>query len=105
AAAERFGDRATPEYLTCNFRSAPRVLAWINTVFGELIQPFPGSQPQYRALDAARQDPPDATGPGVMLLGVEPHPDNPDADGLRAREAADVAAVVRRVITERWPVF
>ncbi len=105
AAAERFAERATPEYLTCNFRSAPRVLAWINTVFGELIRPFPGSQPEYRALDAARRDPTGATGPGVMLLGVAPHEDDPGADALRLREAADVAAVVRRVISERWPVF
>ncbi len=104
AAAERFAGR-TPEYLTCNFRSAPRVLAWINTVFGELIRPFPASQPEYRALDAARGDAPGAAGPGVMLLGVAPHVDDPDAEGLRVREAADVAAVVRRVLAERWPVY
>ncbi len=40
-----------------------------------------------------------------MLLGVAPHEDDPGADALRLREAADVAAVVRRVISERWPVF
>ncbi len=105
AAADRFAERATPEYLTCNFRSTPRVLAWINRVFGELIQPFPGSQPEYRALEAERRDPIDASGPGVMLLGVTPHADDPNADTLRVREAADVAAVVRQVLAERWPVY
>ncbi|HYL53030.1 MAG TPA: UvrD-helicase domain-containing protein [Acidimicrobiia bacterium] len=105
AAAERFAGETGPEYLSCNFRSTPRVLAWINTVFGELIQPFPGSQPEYRALDAARPEPPGAAGPGVMLLGVTPHDDDPDADTLRVREAADVAALVGRVLGERWQVF
>ena len=40
AAQERFADPA-PLFLTCNFRSAPAVLAWINHVFAELIRPYP----------------------------------------------------------------
>ena len=80
----RFADPA-PLHLTCNFRTAPGVLDWINAVFAELITPHPGSQPEYRALDAARADPA-ATG-SVTLLGVEAHDDGPDADELRAREA------------------
>jgi ATP-dependent helicase/nuclease subunit A len=104
-AADRFADGAAPEQLTCNFRTSSRVLGWINAVFGDLIQPFPGSQPEYRALDAARPDAP-AFEPGadVVLLGAESHADAPDADELRAREAADVASVVRRVVDERWQV-
>src|SRR4029077_2649956 len=87
AAAEHFAEPA-PEYLTCNFRTGPAVLDWINVVFGELIQFHPDSQPQYRALDAARDGAPATK---VLLLGVEPHADGPDAGALREREAADVA--------------
>ena len=39
-----------------NFRTTEPVLAWINHVFGELIQPVPGSQPEYLALEATRAD-------------------------------------------------
>src|SRR4051794_20037083 len=49
-AAEHYADPA-PVYLTCNFRTTPDVLAWVNTVFAELIRPVPGSQPEYRPLD------------------------------------------------------
>ncbi len=89
-----------PEFLTCNFRTAPRVLAWINAVFDELIQPFPDSQPEYRALDVSRPPMDDA---GVVLLGVEPHADG-NADALRALEAADVAATVRQIVHDGWQV-
>jgi ATP-dependent exoDNAse (exonuclease V) beta subunit len=98
-AADQFATPA-PEYLTCNFRSAPEILAWINHVFAELIRPTPGSQPAYRALDPVREP----GGTDVMLLGTSAHADAPNADGLRAREAADVAITVRRAITERWQV-
>jgi ATP-dependent exoDNAse (exonuclease V) beta subunit len=100
-AARRFADPA-PLYLTQNFRTAPGVLDWINAVFGELIRPHEGSQPAYRALDAARTD---AVNARVALLGVDAHDDQPAADDLRIREADDVAAAVERVIGERWPVF
>jgi ATP-dependent exoDNAse (exonuclease V) beta subunit len=99
-AADHFAEPA-PEYLTCNFRAGPRVLDWINTVFAELIRPHPGSQPEYRALDAARDGAPDTD---VVLLGVEPHTDGPDASVLREREAADVAAVIGRVLADGWRV-
>jgi ATP-dependent exoDNAse (exonuclease V) beta subunit len=100
AAAEHFAE-PVPEYLTCNFRTGARVLDWINIVFDELIRPHPGSQPEYRALDAARDGAPPTE---VVLLGTEPHTDNPDAGELREREAADVAAVITRVIGEAWRV-
>ncbi len=104
AAQERFADPA-PLFLTCNFRTAPAVLAWINHVFAELIQAFPASQPEYRALDAARPVPPEHDR-GVVLLGVEPHADDGiDAAELRVREAADVAAIARAAVAEQWPVF
>jgi ATP-dependent helicase/nuclease subunit A len=104
AAQERFADPA-PLFLTCNFRTAPAVLTWINHVFAELIQAFPASQPEYRALDAARAVPPEHDR-GVVLLGAEPHPDDGiDAAELRMREAADVAAIARTAVAEEWPVF
>jgi ATP-dependent exoDNAse (exonuclease V) beta subunit len=101
-AAEKFGG-STPVTLTCNFRSAPPVLEWVNHVFDELIQPFPGSQPEYRALEAARADD-DGTGPAVTLLGAEPHIDAAKAETLREREAIDVAGAIQTAIAHRWQV-
>jgi len=103
AAEARFAEPA-PLFLTCNFRSAPAVLAWINHVFAELISASPASQPEYRALDAARRVAPE-NDRGAVLLGVEPHADRPDAGELRIREAADVAAIARAAVSEGWPVF
>ncbi|MDQ1458711.1 MAG: CRISPR-associated exonuclease Cas4, partial [Actinomycetota bacterium] len=103
AAQARFADPA-PLFLTCNFRTAPAVLSWINHVFAELIRAHDGSQPEYRALDAARRVAPEHDR-GVVLLGVEAHTDRPDAGVLRAREAADVAAIARAAVAEEWPVY
>ena len=91
-----------PLLLTRNFRTTGSVLAWINHVFGELIQPFPDSQPEYHALEATRADAPD--GPAVTMLGAEPHGDDPDADLLREREALDVVATIRTAVAEQWSV-
>jgi ATP-dependent exoDNAse (exonuclease V) beta subunit len=99
--AERFAAPA-PQFLTCNFRSAPRVLDWINAVFADLIRSHPGSQPEYRALDAGRTDGGEG---GVTLLGVDAHADKPNADDLREREAADVAKTILSIVHERWKVF
>jgi ATP-dependent helicase/nuclease subunit A len=101
-AADTFGGSA-PVTLTCNFRAAPAVLSWVNHVFDELIQPFPGSQPEYRALEPARAD--DGTDPAVTLLGVEPHVDTPNAETLREREAFDVAQAIRVAVAQRWQVW
>jgi ATP-dependent exoDNAse (exonuclease V) beta subunit len=92
-----------PHQLTCNFRTSGRVLAWVNAVFGELIRPFPESQPEYRALEPARVPDPDHER-DVVLLGVDPHDDVTDADDLRTREARDVAATVARAVGDGWPV-
>ena len=51
-ARDHFADE--PLQLTCNFRSTEPVLAWINHVFGRLIQPAAGSQPEYFALEHQR---------------------------------------------------
>jgi ATP-dependent exoDNAse (exonuclease V) beta subunit len=91
-ARETFG--APVVSLTTNFRTTPPIIAWVNHIFGELISYQPGSQPAYEPLAPApaREWPP--AGPPVLLLGDE-HTDDPDAELLREREAADVAGAVR----------
>lgn len=100
AARERFAD--SPLRLTSNFRSTEAVMAWINHVFGDLIQPAEGSQPDYFPLEARRPTAP--SGPGVLLLGTDCHEQGLRAGELREREAAGVAAAIRTAIDEHWQV-
>jgi ATP-dependent exoDNAse (exonuclease V) beta subunit len=104
AARDRFA-RPAPQFLECNFRTAPRVLSWVNHVFGELIQPYEASQPEYRPLEAGRPVPAEHDR-DVVLLGVDAH-DEPgiDAAGLRAREAADVAGIVTAAVANAWTIY
>ncbi len=94
--------------LTTNFRSTPAILAWLNHVFGRLIQRAVTddgttlAQPAFEALDA--QPAPTLRGASVGLLGVDPHPKGTLVGALRAQEAAEVAAAVRTVVTEGWTV-
>ena len=88
--------------LTTNFRTVGPVLAWVNAVFSRLIQAVPGSQPEYMPLDAFRAPPPG--GPPVVVLGREAHPGKLTAGELRAREAADVAAVITTMLSDGWQV-
>ncbi|MGI8874755.1 MAG: UvrD-helicase domain-containing protein [Egibacteraceae bacterium] len=94
-----------PVRLTTNFRTSPPVLAWVNHVFGQLIQPVDGAQPEYQPLAPSpfRQVP--ADGPTVGLIGAEPHDDKPSAAQLREREAADVAGAVLVALEDRWSVL
>ncbi|SDT34621.1 ATP-dependent exoDNAse (exonuclease V) beta subunit (contains helicase and exonuclease domains) [Friedmanniella luteola] len=91
--------------LTTNFRTVAPILDWVNAVFAQLIQAEPDGQPSYEPLNLAREDV--GRGPGVMLLGAEPHRDLPRASAaiLRTREAADVAGAVTQAMTESWQVF
>ncbi len=93
-----------PVSLSTNFRSSPRIIAWVNQVFGVLMRAEPGSQPDYVALqpDPSRFDP--DRGPGVALLGERAHPKGTRADELRASEAGEIAAVVQRALGEPWEV-
>jgi ATP-dependent exoDNAse (exonuclease V) beta subunit len=100
AARDRFAD--SPLRLTSNFRSTEVVMAWINHVFGDLIQPAEGSQPDYFPLEARRASAP--SGPGVLLLGSDCHEQGLRAGELREREAASVAAAIRTAIDECWQV-
>jgi ATP-dependent exoDNAse (exonuclease V) beta subunit len=105
-AAERFGAGGRSLSLTTNFRTGRSVIELVNAVFGELVreQRHEGvpSQPAYEALAPRRDDAP--VGPPVAVLGPEPHDDEPNAAEIRRREAADVAAAVRRVLAEGWQV-
>lgn len=102
-ARERFGV-PEPVRLTTNFRTSPAILDWVNGVFGEIMRPVDGSQPEYVPLDAAagRGDAP--IGPGVALLGTAPHPSVASADDMREVEARDVVQAIVTARAERWQV-
>jgi ATP-dependent exoDNAse (exonuclease V) beta subunit len=92
-----------PLQLHTNFRTVGPVVDWVNVVFGRLIVAEEGAQPAYQPLAAVRRLAADA-GPAVSVVGREPHDDEPSADELREREAADVAAAVGTALTEGWLV-
>jgi ATP-dependent exoDNAse (exonuclease V) beta subunit len=92
-----------PVALTTNFRTTAPLLDWVNHVFGRLIEAVPGSQPSYVALDHHRASSPD--GHRVIVLGSDAHPIGTYADGIRSREATDVANAVCTAMTEQWPVW
>lgn len=105
-AAERFGDGGRLVSLTTNFRTGRSIVELVNRVFGTLMVPqrhdgLP-SQPDYEPFAAVRGDAP--VGPPVALLGVAQHEDEPKADEVRRREAADVAAAIRTALAEGWLV-
>ncbi len=125
SAQQTFGETVA---LTTNFRTVPPVLDWVNTVFGQLIQPVDGAQPSYQSLMPHRTvapppepepapGPPEqltlfaddaaAGGPAVVVLGAHEHADLPRAQAsvLREREAADVAAVVQQALRDGWQVW
>jgi ATP-dependent exoDNAse (exonuclease V) beta subunit len=89
--------------LNTNFRSVPRVLEWVNDVFGSVITPVEDSQPQYVPLTASRSASPE--GPEVVILGAEPHEDKPNAASMREREASDVASCIGRALGESWTTW
>jgi ATP-dependent helicase/nuclease subunit A len=88
--------------LTCNFRTTAPIIDWCNHVFSQLITLQPGSQPEYKSLDATRPAAP--SGQGVVLLGVEPHEGRLDADALRELEATDVVAAISTALNQGWSV-
>ncbi len=88
--------------LDSNFRTGSSIVDWINHVFGKLIAPVPGSQPEFQPLRAVRPDAP--AGPAVVRLGETIHDSGVSAAQLRALEAQDVVATVRTALAERWQV-
>jgi ATP-dependent exoDNAse (exonuclease V) beta subunit len=98
-AQEWFGDTVS---LTANFRAVAPVVDWVNEVFARLIEPHPQAQPDYRPLQAFRDD--RGVGPAVAVIGADPHQDGPNADLMREREARDVAAAIGTALSEGWTV-
>jgi ATP-dependent helicase/nuclease subunit A len=89
------------ETLDHNYRTAERVLRWVNATFGQLIQEAPGSQPSYTPLVSVRKDP--DVGPAVAFIGRE-HEGNPRSAELMNAEAGDVAGAIRQAIDDGWVV-
>ena len=92
------------EGLATNFRSVEPIIDWVNDVFGRMIQPSPGSQPEYGPLDAVRAPMP--KGPAVTVLGAEPIEisGRAYAQELRRREAASVARALAAILRDGWEV-
>ncbi|HKC28119.1 MAG TPA: UvrD-helicase domain-containing protein, partial [Jatrophihabitans sp.] len=89
--------------LTTNFRSVEPILGWVNHVFGTLITPSHGQQPEYVPLDGVRSE--TGSGAAVTVLGAAAHQDGLNAAALREHEARDVAAIIRQMLDEGWTVW
>ncbi|MEM9465461.1 MAG: UvrD-helicase domain-containing protein [Actinomycetota bacterium] len=91
--------------LTVNFRTTAPIIDWINHVFADLIRAEPGSQPDYVALSAHREEAA-PHGPAVAVLGHEPIDAELSADELRVAESRDVAAAISDLLEgdEPWSV-
>ena len=97
-------ERGRIEGLATNFRSVKPIIDWVNDVFGRMIRPSPGSQPEYAPLDAVRA--PVAQGPPVTVLGSQPVeiPGRAYAQKLRRREAKSMARAVAAILWNGWEV-
>jgi ATP-dependent helicase/nuclease subunit A len=89
-----------PQSLVQNFRSVPEVLAFVNHMFDELLEEEAGVQAGHVHLEAAR-DPLDAPRSVVVFGDAD---DTGSISRIREHEAAEVAALVRRIKREGWPV-
>ncbi|MXY18269.1 MAG: hypothetical protein F4Y57_15115 [Acidobacteria bacterium] len=99
---------AARETLSRNWRSSPAIVHWVNAVFGRLIRPAAGSQAGYVPLQAARRPLEGGAGAPVLLLGTEALGGGESrgipAEQLRGIEFGEVAALIRRAVTESWLV-
>lgn len=92
--------------LAVNFRSRPPVVNWVNVVFSRLIQPLEDGnyQPLYQPIQPSRKD-----GEGTSLVVLPLAPQIPVGDGkareLRLAEARTVAAFLKRIVADGWPVW
>ncbi|MGQ0803034.1 MAG: UvrD-helicase domain-containing protein [Actinomycetota bacterium] len=90
-------------HLVQNFRSVPGIVEFVNHVFARLFaEGTPGRQATHVPLEAYR-DPVPGAGPAVQVFG-EPVAGT-KIGPVREREAAEIAALIRRVKAEHWPVF
>lgn len=93
--------------LQTNFRSTTRLLEWINSVFGTLIQANGTVQPPYAPLSPAPGRPlwtDDGTGPAIAVIGrngaVPGENGKVSAAERNRQEAADVASAILAAIGE-----
>ncbi|MEM8926434.1 MAG: UvrD-helicase domain-containing protein, partial [Actinomycetota bacterium] len=94
-----------PTRLVSNFRSVPGIVDMVNRLFGTLMgDGVPGAQPSYTALSAVRApDPAPETDQPVIVIGG-PHDKTVPVGEIRELEAADVAALICRAVTDGWRV-
>jgi ATP-dependent helicase/nuclease subunit A len=88
--------------LTQNFRSQRTIIAWVNHVFSQWMDPDgPATQAKYIPMDA-RWEPPAVTPPlGVHWMGGAI---DGNAEQVREQEALAVANLVREVKDKHWQV-
>jgi len=89
-------------WLSTSFRARPAILEFVNEVFAPLMPDDTPLQAPYASLTADR-DPCDDTPDPVRTFGTAV-PKGSDLDQLRRSEARELAAIVRRVRDEAWPV-
>jgi ATP-dependent helicase/nuclease subunit A len=91
--------------LTANFRSVPGIISWTNAVFATLFGAgVEGAQPAYAPLVAERRAPfgnPQGVAPVILLGGAI---DRQSIADVRAEESAEIAATIRRIREEKWPL-
>ncbi len=93
---------AAPRHLVESFRSVPQVIAWVNHVFERLLADGEqGVQAAHVELHPHREEV-KGTASAVAVFGGPV--DGESIAVIREREAAEVAAAVRRVKAERWQV-
>ena len=85
------------ERLTTNFRTVAPVLAWVNQVFGTVIQAEPGMQPAYEPLNAASAARSGRARP-CCCSARRNTSTNQTHRRLRVREAADVASAITQAL-------
>ncbi len=93
--------------LDTNFRTVPPIIDWVNALFaGAMPEEVPDAQPKYEPLHAGRPLDTGADHRPVVLGGEHPDP-KVKAGPLRTAEAADVAAIVTKIVAapEDWPVL
>ncbi len=97
------------EHLSTNFRCTHSVLDWVNAVFGAVLVPAAGVQPEYRDLEPApdrpAHDPAHGPRPFIFRTDEVPPHSPPTATEDQQRhwaEAADVARVIATAIGDGW---
>ncbi len=92
--------------LSLNFRSRPQVVEWVNRLFSGLIRPSDEGfyQPPYRPIIASL---PNRAGASLLFLPPSPRVPlgNGNAGDLRMAEARTVAALLKKMTAEGWPIW